>query len=128
MRASRHEAEWRRLRAVMAAASAVALRHFRGAANHWFKGPGQIVTAADLEVDRLLHDGLLGAFPGDAWLSEERPDDGARLGRRRVWMVDPIDGTRAFAERLPEFSISVALLVDGAPVKVEEAGPSREST
>jgi myo-inositol-1(or 4)-monophosphatase len=108
----------------MAAASAVARRHFSGPAGHWFKGPGQIVTAADLEIDRLLYQGLLGAFPGDAWLSEERPDDGARLGRRRVWIVDPIDGTRAFAERLPEFSISVALLIDGAPVLGVVANPA----
>ena len=59
-----------------------------------------MVTAADLEVDRLLHEMLLDAFPEDGWLSEERADDGARLRRRRVWMVDPIDGTRAFADGL----------------------------
>jgi myo-inositol-1(or 4)-monophosphatase len=112
---SQRDAEWRCLRAAVAAASDLALRHFHTPSPHWFKGPGQVVTAADLEVDRLLHEALLGAFPEDAWLSEERADDRARLRRRRVWMVDPIDGTRAFADGLAEFSISIALLVDDAP-------------
>ena len=92
----------------MAAAGEVALRHFCARGAHWFKAPGQIVTAADLEIDRLLYESLIGEFPDDAWLSEERADDRARLHRARVWMVDPIDGTRAFANGLPEFAISVA--------------------
>jgi len=112
---SQHGTEWRCLRAAVAAAGDLALRHFRATPAHWFKGPGQVVTAADLEVDRLLHEALLGAFPDDGWLSEERADDGTRLRRRRVWVVDPIDGTRAFADGLPEFAISVALLIDAAP-------------
>jgi myo-inositol-1(or 4)-monophosphatase len=112
---SQHAIEWRCLRAAVAAASDLALRHFRTRSGHWFKGPGQVVTTADLEVDHLLHGALLGAFPDDGWLSEERADDRARLRRSRVWVVDPIDGTRAFADGLPEFSISVALLVDDIP-------------
>ena len=83
-----------------------------------------MVTAADLEVDRLLHAALIGAFPDDAWLSEERTDDQARLHRGRVWMVDPIDGTRAFVSGLPEFTISVALLVDGLPFLGVVANPA----
>jgi myo-inositol-1(or 4)-monophosphatase len=114
--ASGHAAEWRCLRAAVGAASDVALRHFRSGSGHWYKAPGQVVTAADLEVDHLLHEALIGPFPDDGWLSEERPDDHARLRRRRVWVVDPIDGTRAFADGLPEFAISVALLVDDLPV------------
>jgi myo-inositol-1(or 4)-monophosphatase len=116
VRRSEYGAEWRCLRAAIAAAGDLALSHFRAGGKHWFKGPGQVVTAADIEVDRLLHARLIGAFPDDAWLSEERADDPARLQRRRVWVVDPIDGTRAFADGLPEFAISVALLVDGVPV------------
>jgi myo-inositol-1(or 4)-monophosphatase len=111
-----HAAEWSCLRHAVAAAGELALSHFRAGGPHWFKGPGQIVTAADLEVDRLLHESLIGAFPADGWLSEERADDQARLHRERVWMVDPIDGTRAFANGLPEFAISAALLSDDAPV------------
>ena len=124
MRVSRHEAEWRCLRAAVAAAGDLALSHFRAGGGHWFKGPGQVVTAADVELDRLLHDRLIGAFPDDAWLSEERADDRLRLQRRRVWVVDPIDGTRAFANRLPEFAISVALLADGVPVLGVVANPA----
>jgi myo-inositol-1(or 4)-monophosphatase len=116
VRGSKHEAEWRCLRDAMAAAGDLALRYFQAGASHWFKGPGQVVTQADLEIDRLLHTALIGAFSDDGWLSEECVDDGARLRRRRVWVVDPIDGTRAFADGLPEFAISVALVREGAPV------------
>ena len=115
MRPTKHAAEWSCLRRAVAAAGEVALRHFCARGAHWFKAPGQIVTAADLEIDRLLYESLIGEFPDDAWLSEERADDRARLHRARVWMVDPIDGTRAFANGLPEFAISIALLRDGAP-------------
>jgi myo-inositol-1(or 4)-monophosphatase len=116
VRGSEHQAEWRCVRAALTAAGDLALSHFRAGGERWFKGPGQVVTAADVEIDRLLHERLIGAFPDDAWLSEERADDQTRLQRRRVWVVDPIDGTRAFANGLPEFAISIALLVEGAPV------------
>jgi myo-inositol-1(or 4)-monophosphatase len=110
------EADRRLLRRAVTAAGALALEHFRAGPGHWYKGPGQVVTQADLAIDGLLHDILIGARPEDAWLSEERADDGSRRRRRRVWMVDPIDGTRAFADGEPEFAISVALVVDGTPV------------
>jgi myo-inositol-1(or 4)-monophosphatase len=116
VRPAEHAAEWSCLRRAMAAAGKLALSHFSARSAAWFKGPGQLVTAADHVIDRLLHDSLIGAFPNDGWLSEERPDDLARLHRERVWMVDPIDGTRAFANGLPEFAISVALLRADAPV------------
>jgi myo-inositol-1(or 4)-monophosphatase len=116
VRSAQHAEEWSWLRRAVAAAGELALSHFGAGGAHWFKGPGQVVTAADLEVDRLLYDSLTGAFPEDGWLSEEQADDRARLRRQRVWMVDPIDGTRAFADGLAEFAISVALLRDGAPV------------
>ncbi len=112
---SQGDADLRLLRRAIAAAGELAVEHFRSGRRHWYKGPGQVLTQADLDVDQLLKEHLLGARPGDAWLSEETPDDGSRHERARVWMVDPIDGTRAFAEGVPEFSISIALLVDGAP-------------
>jgi myo-inositol-1(or 4)-monophosphatase len=104
------------LRGAIAEAGELALRHFRSTRRHWYKGPGQVVTDADLEVDALLKRALLGARPGYGWLSEESVDTAARLGQRHLWVVDPIDGTRAFADRIPEFAISVALLEDGRPV------------
>jgi myo-inositol-1(or 4)-monophosphatase len=116
VRSTGHAAEWGCLRRAVAAAGKLALSHFSACGAHWFKGPGQIVTAADLEVDRLLHESIIGAFSDDGWLSEERADDRVRLHRERVWMVDPIDGTGAFANGLPEFAISIALLRADAPV------------
>jgi myo-inositol-1(or 4)-monophosphatase len=105
-------------------AAGIALRYFRADARQWYKGPGQIVTEADIEVDRCLHDLLIGARPGDAWLSEEREDDGSRHRCRRVWIVDPIDGTRSFAEGTPEFSISVALVEEGHPILASVFNPA----
>jgi myo-inositol-1(or 4)-monophosphatase len=104
------------LERAVAVAGALALEHFRAPPHHWYKGPGQVLTETDLAVDRLLRGLLLNERPGYGWLSEETPDDGSRLERSRVWVVDPIDGTRAFADRVPEFSISAALLVDGTPM------------
>ena len=110
------DSDRRLLRRAVAAAGALALEHFRTGSKSWEKAPGQVVTEADLAVDNLLHDALIGARPDDGWLSEERADDGSRHRRRRVWMVDPIDGTRAFVAGKPEFTISVALVVEGTPL------------
>jgi myo-inositol-1(or 4)-monophosphatase len=68
------------------------MRHFgRDLAVTW-KSPDQPVTAADLEADRLLYGELVGPRPAYGWLSEESADRPDRLARRRVWIVDPIDG------------------------------------
>ena len=80
------------------------------------KSPDQPVTEADLAADRLLRETLLRARPSYGWLSEETADDNARLDRTRVWVVDPIDGTRSFIAGRPEFSISVGLVENGQPV------------
>ena len=56
------------------------------------------------------------AAPDIAWLSEEAEDDPARLDARRVWVVDPIDGTRAFIAGRPDWTISAALVEDGRPI------------
>ncbi len=77
------------------------------------KGHGDPLTTADLAADRILHEQLLAAFPDDGWLSEETLDNPARLERTRVWVVDPLDGTREFVKSIPEFAISVALVVSG---------------
>jgi myo-inositol-1(or 4)-monophosphatase len=73
------------------------------------------VTSADLAVNHILHDRLSTAFPEDGWLSEETADNEERLSRKRVWIVDPIDGTRSFVRGLPEFCLSVALVENGVP-------------
>jgi myo-inositol-1(or 4)-monophosphatase len=74
------------------------------------------VTTADLEVNRILQDMQCRHFPEDGWLSEESPDHDARLTKPRIWIVDPIDGTKAFVNGLPEFCISIALVEGNQPV------------
>jgi 3'(2'),5'-bisphosphate nucleotidase len=73
------------------------------------------VTAADRDANDAIVAILRGAFPDDGLLTEESPDDGARLGRSRVWIVDPLDGTRDFVARTDEFCVHVALAVEGVP-------------
>jgi myo-inositol-1(or 4)-monophosphatase len=74
------------------------------------------VTTVDIEVNRILHEMQRREFPLDGWLSEESPDDPARLTHSRVWIVDPIDGTKALVNRMSEFCISAALVERGVPV------------
>lgn len=82
------------------------------------------VTSADLAVNGILRDRLSTAFPDDGWLSEETTDTEERLSRTRVWIVDPIDGTRAFVRGLPEYCLSVALVDQGSPVVAAIFNPS----
>ncbi|MBL7067915.1 MAG: 3'(2'),5'-bisphosphate nucleotidase CysQ [Candidatus Marinimicrobia bacterium] len=80
------------------------------------KGHNNPVTTADLEADTFLRQTLLGEFPGDGWLSEETRDSAERLSKKRVWVVDPLDGTRDFVAGRPEFVVSIALVEDARPV------------
>lgn len=80
----------------------------------WRKEGNDPVTSADIEVDRLLRERLLGARPGYGWLSEETADSAARLDSPALWVVDPIDGTRDFARGRDGWAVSVALVRDGA--------------
>ena len=107
------ERDLRRARDGLAAAMAVLRRHAEHDVHVEWKDGGSPVTAADLEVDALLR----GALPerGDGWLSEESVDDELRLHCSRVWIVDPLDGTRAFAAGRSDYSVSIALVVDGEP-------------
>ncbi|WP_116133563.1 3'(2'),5'-bisphosphate nucleotidase CysQ [Tropicimonas sp. IMCC34043] len=97
------------------AAGEIAQRHFRTDHMVWQKDDGQgPVTEADLEVDRMLRETLTAARPGYGWMSEETPDDAARLGKSRLFVVDPIDGTRAFTEGQSAWAHSLAVVEDGA--------------
>jgi len=104
------------LKEVTREAGALALSYFRCKPKQWTKGRGDPVSEADLAVDSLLRDRLLGAFPSYGWLSEETEDDKTRLGEKLVWIVDPIDGTRAFLEERPEFAVAAALVAGRRPV------------
>lgn len=78
------------------------------------KENNDVLTQADLLANQILKKRLLAEFPDDGWLSEESVDDALRLSCRRVWVVDPIDGTREYAEGVPEYAVSVALIENGA--------------
>jgi myo-inositol-1(or 4)-monophosphatase len=104
------------LRRAVLDAGTIAMAAFGRGGKVWEKGPGQVLTETDLAVDRALHESLCSILDSAAWLSEETADDGLRLERRHVWVVDPIDGTRSFAKGRPEFTISVALVEEGRSV------------
>jgi myo-inositol-1(or 4)-monophosphatase len=84
------------------------------------------LTQADSESDDLLKERLLGAFPDYGWLSEETRDSPERLAKERVWIVDPLDGTREFTLRVPEFCVCVALVEKGRPVVGVEYNPATD--
>lgn len=85
---------------------------------------GDPVTAADLAANEVLGEMLPSA--GEGWLSEETADTSERLRHRRVWVVDPLDGTREFVDGIPEWCISVGLVEDGVPVAGGILSPSTE--
>ena len=74
------------------------------------------VTIADHEADSYLSNFIINEFPNDGWLSEETVDTYERLDKDRVWIVDPLDGTKEFIEGVENFSISIALVHKNSPV------------
>jgi myo-inositol-1(or 4)-monophosphatase len=113
--AVRYERELEVALAAAREAGAILLQHYRGGTERWDKGEDDPVTLADLESDRAIAGRLRHAFPRDALLSEETADDPARLANPRVWIVDPMDGTKEFTRRIAEFGVSIALVEDGEP-------------
>jgi myo-inositol-1(or 4)-monophosphatase len=106
-------------------AGALALRSFRRPLKSWIKGRSSPVTEADVAVDALLRERLL-AVHDAGWLSEETEDDPERLQRSDVWVVDPIDGTRAYLAGSPDWVISAALVRDGRPFVAALYAPARD--
>ncbi len=105
-----------RLAASVREAGALALSMFQTPIRNWTKGGSSPVCEADIAVDRLLRERLTAAATGFGWLSEESADDPARLEARHVWIVDPIDGTRAYIADLPDWAVSAALVENGRPI------------
>jgi len=111
-----------RLRAELAAACAAAraageaAMRFYGSARAVEKEGGSPVTEADHAANRVIVAALAAAFPADAILSEESADSAERLGAGRVWIVDPLDGTREFLAQNGEFAVMIGLAVDGRAV------------
>ena len=93
-----------------------------------YKDGDSPVTNADLAADALLKDRLRGARPQYGWLSEETGDDPARLATTRVFVVDPIDGTRAFAAGEPFWTVCVAVVEDGRPIAAVVVAPQLAET
>ncbi len=83
------------------------------------------LTVADSAADRCIRDRIRAAFPADGWLSEES-DARPGIDAGRVWVVDPLDGTREFVQRIPEFAVSIALTVDGRPTVAVVYHPIRD--
>jgi myo-inositol-1(or 4)-monophosphatase len=97
-------------------AGALALSMFGAPLKTWTKGASSIVSEADIAVDDILRERLSVAAPGIAWLSEESADDPVRLDAKRVWIVDPIDGTRGYIAGAPDWAVSAALIENGRPI------------
>jgi myo-inositol-1(or 4)-monophosphatase len=112
-------------------AGALASRFFRSglttSAKIWSKAGGSPVTEADVAVDAFLKVRLSQALPEAAWLSEETADDRRRLGRDLVWIVDPIDGTRAFLSGSHDWSVAIALLHENRPILGIVYAPAHET-
>lgn len=111
--------------AIVAEAGREALARFRTDFHRWEKAPGDPVSEVDLHIDRLLHDRLTALLPDAGWLSEETADNADRLACARVWVVDPIDGTRDYIRGRPGWCVSVALVEAGAPVLAVLDAPAR---
>ena len=112
------------LAAIVREAGALAASTFRGEQlKSWTKSGDSPVTEADIAVDSFLRERLTRLVPDCGWLSEETEDDRARLGGSRLWIVDPIDGTRAYVAGRTDWAVSVALVENGRPVAAAVFAP-----
>jgi myo-inositol-1(or 4)-monophosphatase len=102
--------------AIAAEAGALALAKWRTDFKRWEKSPGNPVCDVDLEVNALLHERLSALVPEAGWLSEETVDNEDRLSQSRLWVVDPIDGTRDYVRGREGWAVSIALVEDGQPL------------
>ncbi len=108
-------------------AGALAVRVLEASPKSWSKLGGSPVSDADIAVDNFLRERLMQLAPDSGWLSEETEDDRARLHAQRIWVVDPIDGTRAFLSSRHDWSISVALVENGRPVIATIFAPMQDA-
>ena len=107
-------------------AGALALSLFRTELKSWIKGASSPVSEADIAVNDLLEQRLRSATPDYGWLSEESVDDDRRLGKRLVWIVDPIDGTRGYLAGREDWCVSAALVEGASPVLAAVFAPASE--
>jgi myo-inositol-1(or 4)-monophosphatase len=107
-------------------AGALALSLFRTELKNWTKGASSPVSEADIRVNDLIERRLRSATPDYGWLSEESADDETRLGKRLVWIVDPIDGTRGYLAGREDWCVSVALVEEASPVLAAVFAPASD--
>lgn len=105
-------------------AGTLAMRYFRTDVQSWRKARDEPVSEADLKVDRFLRERLRAARPDYGWLSEETRADPERLEKDRVFIVDPIDGTRAFLRGQPHFTVCAAVVERGRPTAAAVYNPA----
>jgi myo-inositol-1(or 4)-monophosphatase len=105
-----------RLEQIVREAGDLALAASKKPLRRWTKGGSSPVSEADIAVNDLLAARLPPLTPGAGWLSEETEDDAARLETQTLWVVDPIDGTRAYLDGRTDWSVSVALVENGRPI------------
>jgi myo-inositol-1(or 4)-monophosphatase len=107
-------------------AGALGLSLFRTELKNWTKGASSPVSDADIAVNDLLEAWLRSATPDYGWLSEESADDSSRLGKHRVWIVDPIDGTRGYLAGKEDWCVSVALVENESPLLAAVFAPASD--
>ncbi|MGD1081649.1 MAG: 3'(2'),5'-bisphosphate nucleotidase CysQ [Candidatus Sulfotelmatobacter sp.] len=115
-----------RIEAALDAARTVFARFTPGTIETEYKAGHDPVTEADRAVDAVLRQNLL--RDGEGWLSEETADNPSRLNKEKVWIVDPLDGTREFVMGLPEFCVSIGFVENGVPVAGGIYNPATRET
>src|SRR5437588_11534436 len=115
-----------RIESAIEASKAVFSRFTPGEIATEYKSGHDPVTEADRALDEVLRKNLL--RDGEGWLSEESADDQSRLFKSRVWVVDPLDGTREFVQGIPEFCVSIAMVERGRPVAAGICNPATSET
>lgn len=116
----------KRIEAAISDARTIFAQFTPGAIDAEFKAGHDPVTEADRAIDTVLRQNLL--RDGEGWLSEESVDDLSRLEKSRVWVVDPLDGTREFVKGIPEFCVSIAYVEKGRPVAGGIHNPATHET
>ncbi|HEY4201036.1 MAG TPA: 3'(2'),5'-bisphosphate nucleotidase CysQ [Devosiaceae bacterium] len=114
------------LRSTAVGAGIIAAGYFRRSLKTWTKENASPVTEADIVLDRFLNASLLAARPGYGWLSEESTDNPERLTHERVFVVDPIDGTRGFIRGEDSWTVSLAVVENGIPIAGVVYAPVRD--
>src|SRR5580693_7812845 len=115
-----------RIHSALEASRQVFARFTPGAIEAEYKVGHDPVTEADRALDAVLRKELLRS--GEGWLSEESVDDPIRLDKSRVWVVDPLDGTREFVQGIPEFCVSIGYVENGRPVAGGICNPATNET